>query len=150
MAITATDLMNDRILPFFDEHGIRLLRVLTDNGQKLCGRQESHPYELLLHLNDIEHTRTRVRRPQTNGSVERLNQIIQNEFYAVAFRKKLYRSIEEIQADLDNFMEEYNGSRTNEGKYCQGRTPLQTFIDGLELYQQYVYEKEEVDQPEAA
>ena len=149
-AITAADLLNDRILPFYDEHGIRLLRVLTDNGMELCGRQETHPYELLLHLNDIEHTRTRVRRHQTNGSVERLNQIIQQEFYAVAFRKKLYRSIEEIQVDLAAFMAEYNGSRTNEGKYCQGRTPLQTFIDGLELYQEYVYEKEEVNQPEAA
>ncbi len=89
-AITASDLMNDRILPFYDEHGIRVLRALTDNGQELCGRVETHPYELLLHLNDIEHTRTRVGRPQTNGSVERLNQIIQDEFYAVAFRRRLY------------------------------------------------------------
>jgi len=148
-AITAADLMNDRILPFYDEHSIRVLRALTDNGQELCGRVETHPYELLLHLNDIEHTRTRVRRPQTNGSVERLNQIIQDEFYAVAFRKKLYRSIEEIQEDLDDFMTEYNASRTNEGRYCQGRTPLQTFIDGLELYQKHVFENE-MEETEAA
>jgi hypothetical protein len=142
--------MNDRILPFYDEHGIRLLRALTDNGQEVCGRQENHPYELLLHLNDIEHTRTKVRTPRTNGSVERLNQIIQEEFYATAFRNKVYGSIEEIQIDLDTFMEEYNGSRTNQGKYCQSRTPMQTFLDGLELYKRYVFEREEVEEPEAA
>lgn len=140
-ALTAADLLNDKVLPFYDEHQVRLLRVLTDNGGELCGRKDSHPYELFLHLNDIEHTRTRVRRPQTNGAVERLNQIVQDEFYQVAFRKKLYRTIEEIQADLDQFMAFYNSERTNQGRYCQGRTPLQTFMDGLELYQQFVYEE---------
>ena len=97
-------------------------------------------HELFLSLNDIEHTRTRPYRPQTNGCVERLNQIIQEEFYAVAFRKKLYVSIAEIQSDLDVFMAWYNEERTNQGKYCQGRTPAQTFADGLELYQRHVYE----------
>lgn len=148
-ALTAADLLNDKVLPFYDAHRLCVLRVLTDNGAELCGRQDSHPYELFLHLNDIEHTRTRVRHPQTNGSVERLNQIIQEEFYQVAFRKKLYRSVEEIQADLDLFMAYYNGERTNQGRYCQGRTPLQTFTDGLQLYQQYVHENI-VEEKEAA
>lgn len=139
-ALTAADFLNDKVLPFFDEHGMRVLRMLTDNGVEYCGRQESHPYELYLHLNEIEHTRTRVRRPQTNGSVERLNQTIQDEFYSVAFRKKLYRSLEEIQADLDDFMAYYNNQRTNQGRYCQGRTPMQTFNDGRELYQKYVHD----------
>jgi len=142
-SITAADFLNDKVLPFFDDHGIRVLRLLSDNGPEYCGRIESHPYQLFLHLNDIEHTRIKVRHPQTNGSVERLNQTIQEEFYKVAFRKKLYRSIEEVQADLDEFMSWYNSDRTNQGKYCQGRTPMQTFIDGLSLYQQYVYEEVE-------
>lgn len=139
-ALAAADLLNDRVLPFFDEQGIRLLRVLTDHGSEYCGRQDAHPYELFLHLNDIEHTKTKVRKPQTNGAVERLNQIVEDEFYKVAFRKKLYRSLEEIQADLDEFMAWYNTERTNQGRYCQGRTPMQTFIDGLPLYQRYVFE----------
>jgi transposase InsO family protein len=147
-ALTAADLLNDKVLPFFDEHGIRVHRVLTDNGAELCGRKDSHPYELFLHLNDIEHTRTRVRRPQTNGAVERLNQTIQDEFYQVAFRKKLYHSIEEIQTDLDAFMNYYNTERTNQGRYCQGRTPFQTFLEGLELYQKHVYES--IENSEAA
>jgi hypothetical protein len=89
-----------------------------------------------------------VRKPQTNGAVERLNQIIEDEFYKVAFRKKLYRSLEEIQADLDEFMVWYNSDRTNQGRYCQGRTPMQTFIDGLPLYQRYVFD--ELEEREAA
>ncbi len=147
-ALTAADLLNDRVLPFFDEQGMRVLRILTDNGVEYCGRQDVHSYELFLHLNGIEHTRTRVRRPQTNGSVERLNQTIQDEFYSVAFRKKLYRSVEEIQTDLDEFMTYYNTQRTNQGRYCQGRTPMQTLSDGRELYQKYVYDL--VDETEAA
>ena len=147
-ALTASDLMNDRVLPFFDEHMMRVLRVLTDNGREYCGGVERHAYQLFLHLNEIEHTRIRVRRPQTNGSVERLNQTVQEEFYKVAFRKKLYRSVEEIQADLDEFMAWYNTERTNQGRYCQGRTPMQTFLDGLGLYQQYVFEN--LERKEAA
>jgi transposase InsO family protein len=139
-ALTAADFLNDKVLPFFDEEGIKVLRMLTDNGVEYCGRHETHPYELFLHLNDIEHTRIKVRHPQTNGSVERLNQTIQEEFYKVAFRKKLYCSLEEIQADLDEFMLWYNTERTNQGRYCKGRTPLQTLTDGLALYDQYVYD----------
>ena len=139
-ALTAADFLNDKVLPFFDEEGIKVLRMLTDNGVEYCGRHETHPYELFLHLNDIEHTRIKVRHPQTNGSVERLNQTIQEEFYKVAFRKKLYCSLEEIQTDLDEFMLWYNTERTNQGRYCKGRTPLQTLTDGLALYDQYVYD----------
>ena len=139
-SLTAADFLNDRVLPFFDEQCIRVLRILSDNGAEYCGRPESHPYQLFLHLNDIEHTRIKVRHPQTNGAVERLNQTVQEEFYKVAFRRKLYRSIEEIQTDLDIFMSWYNNDRTNQGRYCQGRTPMQTFVDGLPLYQKYVYE----------
>jgi transposase InsO family protein len=122
-SITAADFLNDRVLPFFDDQGIGVLRILTDNGPEYCGRPETHPYELFLHLNSMEHTRIKVRHPQTNGSVERLNQTIETEFYEVAFRKKLYKTIEEIHADLDEFMAWYNTERTNQGRYCQGAPP---------------------------
>jgi transposase InsO family protein len=138
-AITAADFLNDKVLPFFDRHGMRLLRTLTDRGSEYNGRVENHPYELFLHLNDIEHSRTRVRRPQSNGITERLNQTIQDEFYAVAFRKTLYKSLEEIQADLDKFMNYYNEERTNQGRFCQGKTPKETFESNIELYHRYVH-----------
>ena len=84
--------------------------------------------------------KTKVRHLQTNGSTERMNQIIQDEFYKVAFRKKIYKSIEEIQDDLDIFMDDYNNERTNQGKHCQVRTPMQTLQDGRPLDQRYVFE----------
>lgn len=145
-ALAATDFLNDRVLPFFDEQMMKVLRVLTDNGREYCGRTENHAYQLFLHLNEIEHTRIRVRHPQTNGAVERLNQTVQEEFYKVAFRKKLYRSIEEIQADLDEFMAWYNTERTNQGKYCQGRTPMETFVAGIDFYRQFVYDEEVIEE----
>lgn len=143
-AITAADFLNDKVLPFFDSEQMRLLRVLTDHGTEYSGKIEQHPYQLFLHLNDIEHSRTKAYHPQTNGCTERLNQIIQDEFYAVAFRKKLHTSIEQIQINLDAFMKGYNEKRTNQGKRSLGRTPKQTWEDGYELYKKYVIEKMEV------
>ena len=141
-ALTAADFLNDKVLPLFDEHGMKVLRVLTDNGREYCGRLEDHKYQLFLHLSDIEHSRTKIRRPQTNGSVERLNQIVQDEFYKVAFRKKLYTSLDDMQIDLDEYMKTYNFDRTNQGKRCQGRTPFETFDEGYKLYEKYVQEKQ--------
>jgi len=106
----------------------------------IYGHPDAHPYQLFLHLNEVEHSRTKVRHPQTNGCTEKLNQTIQEEFYAVAFRKTLYTSLDQMQTDLDLFMKGYNETRTNQGKRCQGRTPMQTFVDGLDLYQKYVFE----------
>jgi len=149
-ALTAADFLNDKVLPFFDEQSIKLLRTLTDRGREYCGNRETHPYQLFLHLNDIEHSKTKVRHPQTNGACERLNQTIVDEFYKVYFRKKVYSSLEEIQSDLDEFMHTYNYERTNQGKHCQGRTPIATFIAGLEFYEKYVQENKEVDEEIAA
>jgi hypothetical protein len=143
-AITAADFLNDKVLPFFDSEQMRLLRVLTDRGTEYSGKIEQHPYQLFLHLNDIDHSRTKAYHPQTNGCTERLNQIIQEEFYAVAFRKTLYMSLDQMQADLDVFMAYYNEQRTNQGKRCLGRTPKQTWADSYELYKKYVIEKSEV------
>jgi hypothetical protein len=143
-AITAADFLNDKVLPFFDSEIVRLLRVLTDRGTEYSGTVEKHPYQLFLHLNDIEHSRTKAYHPQTNGCAERLNQIIQEEFYAIAFRKTLYTCIGQMQADLDLFKASYNERRTNQGKRCLGRTPKQTWNDGYELYKKYVIEKMEV------
>jgi hypothetical protein len=52
-----------------------------------------------------------------------------NEFYRIAFRKKLYGSIAELQADLDQWLEEFNRRRPHQGRWCFGKTPLQTFLD---------------------
>jgi len=127
--ITAADLLNDRVLPFFEEQGVRLLRVLTDRGTEYCGNPERHEYELYLAVEDIDHSRTKTKSPQTNGIVERFHKTALNEFYRIAFRKKLYRSIEELQTDLDAWLAEFNSARPHQGRWCFGKTPMQTFLD---------------------
>ncbi len=127
--ITAADLLNDRVLPFFVEQGMGVIRILTDRGTEYCGKPESHDYQLYLALNDIEHSRTKANHPQTNGICERFHKTILQEFYQVAFRRKIYQSIEELQHDLDDWMVYYNNTRTHQGKMCCGRTPMQTLID---------------------
>lgn len=136
--ITAADLLNDRVVPFFDEHSIPLLRVLTDRGTEYCGNPEHHPYELYLAIENIDHSRTKARSPQTNGIVERFHKTILNEFYRIAFRKKLYNSIDELQSDLDAWIKDYNENRPHQGKWCFGKTPVQTFIDSLQLAKEKV------------
>ena len=132
--ITSAELLNDRVLPFFAEQGMGVIRILTDRGTEFCGKVETHDYQLYLALNDIEHTKTKVMHPQTNGICERFHKTILNEFYQVAFRKKIYRSVEELQIDLDEWISYYNNDRTHQGKMCCGRTPMETFIDGKEVW----------------
>ncbi len=131
--VTAADLLHDRVLPFFAEQQVPVLRVLTDRGTEFCGRLDTHPYELYLQLQEVEHTKTQAKRPQTNGICERFHRTVQEEFYFVAFRKKIYRTLEELQQDLDAYLESYNGERSHQGQRCQGRTPLQTFLDSRQL-----------------
>ena len=133
--ITAADLLNERVLPFYEEHELPVLRILTDRGTEYCGKPEHHDYQLYLALNDIEHTRTKARSPQTNGIVERFHRTILNEFYQVTFRKRIYSSIEQLQSDLDDWLEKFNTKRTHQGKMCCGRTPLETLIDGKKIWQ---------------
>jgi transposase InsO family protein len=131
--LVAADVLNDRVLPFFQGQDIPLLRILTDRGTEYCGKREYHEYQLYLNLEDIDHSKTKVRSPQSNGICERFHRTIQEEFYAVAFRKKIYSSIEEMQKDLDEWMQYYNDERTHSGKYCFGKTPAETFADSLHL-----------------
>ena len=131
--ITAADLLNDRVLPFYEDKGVPLQRVLTDRGTEYCGTHDRHEYELYLAVENIDHSRTKAKSPQTNGIVERFHKTMLDEFYRVVFRKKIYRSIDELQVDLDAWMIEYNEVRTHQGRYCFGKTPAQTFLDATPL-----------------
>lgn len=136
--LAAADLLNDRVLPFYEEHQVALLRILTDRGTEYCGRVEQHEYQLYLAVNDIDHTRTKAQSPQTNGICERFHKTVLNEFYQVAFRKKIYTTLEELQADLDAWTHGYNHERTHQGKMCCGRTPIATFDDGKRICREKV------------
>ncbi|RUM65758.1 MAG: IS481 family transposase [Sulfurospirillum sp.] len=134
-ALVAADLLNDRVLPFYEEQDIKLLRMLTDRGTEYKGSREHHEYELYLSIEDIEHTFTKAKSPQTNGICERFHKTVQQEFYAVAFRKKIYKSIEELQHDLDEWLYHYNYERTHQGKNCEGMTPMECFEKSKHLAQ---------------
>jgi transposase InsO family protein len=136
--ITSADLLNDRVLPFFEEHGMGMLRILTDRGTEYCGKVEQHDYELYLALNEIDHTKTKARHPQTNGICERFHKTILNEFYQITFRKKIYSTLDELQKDLDDWIYYYNHERTHQGKMCCGRTPIETLLDGKRIWQEKV------------
>ncbi|GAB1253592.1 IS481 family transposase [Desulfovibrio falkowii] len=136
--ITGADLLNDRVLPFFSSQEMGLIRILTDRGTEYCGKVEQHDYELYLGVNGIEHTKTKARHPQTNGICERFHKTILQEFYQVAFRRKLYHSLDELQVDLDAWIDNYNSKRTHQGKMCCGRTPMQTLLDGKQLWMEKV------------
>ena len=134
--ITAADMLNDKVLPFMEEHALPVLRILTDRGTEYCGRADKHDFQLFLAINDIEHTRTKARHPQTNGICERFHKTILQEFYQVTFRKKVYSSIDQLQADLDQWIDFYNNERTHQGKMCCGRTPFDTMIDGKQIWKE--------------
>jgi len=134
--ITAADLLNNRVLPFYEQHELPVLRILTDRGTEYCGRAEHHDYQLYLVLNDIDHTKTKVKSPQTNGICERFHKTILQVFYQVPLRKKIYRDIDSLQIDLDAWLHKYNTARTHQGKICCGRTPIETLLDGKRIRQE--------------
>ena len=135
-AITAADLLNDRVIPFFDEQGLPLLRVLTDRGTEYCGKRDHHEYQLYLAVENIDHTKTKAKSPQTNGICERFHKTMLQEFYQIAFRKRLYESIEQLQDDVDQWLLNYNEERPHSGRYCYGKTPSQTFHDSKKMAEQ--------------
>lgn len=136
--ITAAELLNERVLPFFESQNVSILRMLTDRGTEFCGKAEQHDYELYLAINDIDHTKTKAHHPQTNGICERFHKTILDEFYKITFRKKIYSALDDLQKDLDDWLVHYNNERTHQGKMCCGRTPIDTFLDGKRIWQERV------------
>src|SRR3954464_11501104 len=131
--LTAADLLNDRVVPFYDAQEVKLTRVLTDRGTEFFGNPERHEYELYLAVEDVDHSRTKTKSPQTNGIVERFHKTVLDEFYRVAFRKRIYGSIAELQSDLDTWIRSYNEERPHQGRWCFGKTPMQTFLDAVPI-----------------
>ena len=124
--------------------------VLADRGQEYYGKVKAHDYELYLGVNGMEHSKTKARHPQTNGICERFHKTVLHEFYQVAFRRKLYHSLEELQTDLDVWIDNYNEQRSHQGKMCCGRTPMQTRLDGKQLWREKVRQLTRIGQAESA
>jgi transposase InsO family protein len=107
--------------------------MLTDRGTEYCGAHDRHEYELYLAIEDIDHTRTKTKSPQTNGICERFHKTLLDEFYRIAFRKKVYDTVEALQLDLESWVTNYNEQRTHQGRWCFGKTPMQTFLDTIHV-----------------
>jgi len=121
----AVEIMHNDVLPQYQNWGLAIKALLTDNGTEYCGN-ENHPYELYLALNDIEHRRTKVKSPRTNGFVERFNKTALNEFFRKAFREKFYETVESLQKDFDEWLKYYNEERTHQGYRNMGKRPMDT------------------------
>ena len=147
-ALNAADLLNDRVLPFFESQDVPLLRILTDRGSEYCGNVAHHEYQLYLAVEDIDHSRTKVKSPQTNGICERFHRTIGEEFYQIAFRKKIYKSVEQLQQDVDEWVDSYNCSRPHSGRYCYGKTPMQTWLDSKQIVEAKMLERQYEDKIE--
>ena len=119
------------VIPFYEALGIEVGAILTDNGREFCGRPEKHHYELLLALFGIEHRTTKVRSPKTNGFVERMNRTLLEECFRVKGRATWYETPQQLQEDLDLFLEFYNLERTHQGYRLKGRTPAQALKEAL-------------------
>ena len=143
-ALVAADVLNDRVVPFYEKHEIPVLRILTDRGTEFCGKRDHHENQLYLALENIDHTKTKAKSPQTNGICELFHRTVQDEFYAIAFRKKIYTSIEQLQVDLDVWTAFYNQQITHSGKHCYGKTPQETFIQSLALAKAKLLQKDEL------
>ena len=99
-ALVASHALNETVLPWFQSQDVPLLRILTDRGTEYCGRVEHHAYQLYLAVEDIDHSKTKARHPQTNGICERFHRTMKEEFYDIAFRKKIYRTVDELQIGI--------------------------------------------------
>jgi transposase InsO family protein len=130
--VTAANLLNDRVLPFCRRAWDHVIESADGSGNGVL-RDRQHKYELYLAVEDIDHTRTKAKSPQTNGICERFHKTVLNEFYRVAFRKKIYKTLDELQTDLDAWLRLYNEERPHQGRWCYGKTPMQTFIDSIPL-----------------
>ncbi len=137
---TAVDVLYDRVLPFYESQDLKVENILTDNGREYCGRAMIHPYQIFLELNDIEHRRTKVARPRTNGFVERFNRTVLDEFLRETFREKFYTSVEELQEDLDKWLHYYNYERPHRGYRNMGRRPIETIEAGKNVKEQLTKE----------
>jgi len=127
----AVAVLHNDVLPFYQERNIKVNAILTDNGREYCGK-DTHSYELYLALNDIEHRKTKVGHPQTNGFVERFNKTALDEFFRITFREKFYESVQSLQEDFDTWLLHYNTERPHRGYRNMGKRPVDTLNQYLE------------------
>lgn len=134
LPVTSVHMLNETVLPFFEAHEARVCTILSDNGREFCGRPDHHPYERFLQLEGIEHRTTKMRRPQSNGFIERQHRTLLDEHFRIKGRTTWYEPVEQMQTDLDSYLEHYNTQqRPHQGRMMEVPTPYSMFNKGLKL-----------------
>ena len=127
-SITAADLLNDRVLPLFEEHDVKLLRVLTDRGSEYCGNPERHKYELYLAVEDIYHSRTKTKSPQTNGICDASTKPCSRVLSCRVSQKGV--PLDRAAAGrLDSWIKEYDPGASSSGSWCFGQPRCRPSLD---------------------
>lgn len=97
------------VVAHYRDWEVPLQRMLTDNGPEYVGSTFRDRLAML----GVEQRRIKPGRPTSNGHVERFHGTVLHEFNRVAFRRRYYRSVAELQADLAGFVGWYNHRRTH-------------------------------------
>ncbi len=122
LPVTSVHALNETTLPFFETHQAQVYTVLSNSGREFYWRPDHHPYELLLHQEEIEHRTTKVRRPQSNGFIERLHRPCSMNT-SVSRGGQLGMSQWGRQTDLGSYLEHYNTQRPDQGRMMEGQPP---------------------------
>ena len=139
--MTSVHVLNKAVLSFFEAHEVRVYTILPDNGREFCGRPDPHPYKQFLQLEEIKHRTTKVRRPQSNGFIERLHRALLDEYFRITGRTTWHESVEQMHADLDCYLEHYNTQRPHQVRTMEGQSPYSMFKKGLKLIPKEVRSK---------
>lgn len=130
-ARTAADLLQDRVFPFYQQQGLKVERLLTDNGKEYGGRQAQHLFKTTLILAGIEHIRCEsLPAAEDNPFCVQFHRILAGDFFAPAFRTNYNLHLDTLQQNLDAFLKRYNCERPCPGIRTQGRPPFRAFLDG--------------------
>lgn len=123
-AEAAVAVLSDYALPFFEERDLVVEAVLTNNGREFCGT-ETHPYEGFLATHGIEHWHSSPGKSHSSGFLARFRSIALSEFFGDVFGTRFFRSVDELQDELDIWLVYYNTVRSHQGYPNRGLSPLE-------------------------
>jgi hypothetical protein len=125
-AMNAVDILSTRVIPFFEFHGITIREIHTHKTSEYCGLVPVHPFETFLATSDIQHLPINQPGQPYNYLCEQFYRFLQKDFFQPALRRKFQLSLDDLQRDLDTFVEAYNAARMKHAKETKSYTPPAT------------------------
>jgi hypothetical protein len=130
-AMNAADILQDRVLPFYERYAVTIGRVCTRSTREYCGLPLIHPFETLLATSHIEHSSLHPGCGMHNQPCEDFYRVLCSEFFSPAIRNNSYKSFGKLQQDLDVFVEKYNHERPYFIRSSKTLTPFALFSDAI-------------------